>query len=152
MQDPNLFIGIDPGSSGGVCATTGRLSVCHKTPGTVADMAKLMLTILDLNTRPMVVIEAVHSMPGNSGRSMFTFGTNYGQWLGILASLHIPYIQVTPHSWMKTFGAMPKAKKDRKHHLRHLAQQRYPDLDITLATADAVLIAHYCFTTYKLNN
>ena len=152
MRDPNLFIGIDPGNSGGICATTGRISICDKTPGTVADMAKLMLSVLDMGTRPMVVIESVHSMPGNSGRSMFTFGTNYGQWLGILASLHIPYIQVPPTTWMRTFGAMPKARTARKNHLKHLAQQRYPDLHITLATADAVLIAHYCFTKYKLNN
>ena len=74
---------------------------------------------------------------------------NYGEWLGILATLKIPYIQVTPSKWMKHFGSMPKIKKDRKNHLKHLAQQRFPDVDITLATADAILIANYLKETNK---
>ena len=152
MQGPNLFIGIDPGKSGGVCATTGSVSVCSKCPDTVADMATLMKALLDMGDRPMCVIESVHSMPGQGVASTFKFGKNYGEWLGILASLSIPYIQVTPSKWMKAFGAMPKPKKDRKNHLKHLAQQRYPQLHITLATADAVLLAHYSFITYRITH
>ena len=152
MESPNLFIGIDPGKSGGVCATTGSVSVCSKCPDTVADMYKLLEAILEMDTRPMVIIEAVHSFPGNSARSMFNFGENYGMWLGILASLHVPYMQVTPSKWMKLYGSLPKPKTARKNKLKHLAQQRYPKLHITLATADAVLLAHYSFVTYKLNN
>jgi len=38
---------------------------------------------------------------------------------------------------------MPKERKDRKNHIKHLAQQRYPDVKITLATSDAMLIANY---------
>ena len=83
-------------------------------------------------------------MPGNSARSMFTFGSNYGMWLGLLAAYNIPYTQVTPAKWIRSYGSMPKAKTQRKNHLKHLAQQRYPDLKVTLATADAILIANYC--------
>ena len=43
---------------------------------------------------------------------------------------------------MKHFGTMPKDKKDRKNHLKHLAQQRFPSVKITLATADAILLAN----------
>ena len=149
MEGPNLFIGIDPGKKGGIAATNGNMSMCCKCPDTVADMYKLLKTVIDIGNKPICVIEHVHSMPGNSGRSMFTFGTNYGQWLGILASLQVPYIQASPMKWMKHYGPRPKDKKSRKKHLKHLAQQRYPQLPITLATADAVLIAHYCFVTYK---
>ena len=85
-------------------------------------------------------------MPGNSGRSMFTFGTNYGMHLGLLASNKIPYIKSTPPVWMKSFSSMPRHKRARKNHIKQLAQQLYPNTDkpITLATSDAVLIAHYC--------
>ena len=100
-------------------------------------------------SQPIAIIEAVHSMPGNSGRSMFTFGTNYGIWLGLLAAYPIPYRQVTPSKWIGHYGTMPKIKTARKNHLKHLAQQRYPDLHITLATADAILIAHYCMIIHK---
>ena len=149
MSGPNLFIGIDPGKSGGVCAVSGDMSICSKCPATIADMVALMKALLDIDSRPMCIIEAVHSMPGQGVVSTFTFGTNYGQWIGILASLGVPYIQVTPAKWMSTYGSRPKGKTERKNHLKHLAQQRYPQLSITLATADAVLIAHYCLVTYK---
>ena len=88
-------------------------------------------------------------MPGNSGRSMFTVGMNYGQWIGILATLKIPYIQVTPHKWQKWYGSMPKVRKDRKNHLKHLAQQRFPNAKINLTTADAMLICNYLKETNK---
>ena len=152
MAGPNLFIGIDPGNSGGICVISHSTSICTKCPDTVADMVCLAKAMIDIDTNPICVIESVHSMPGNSGRSMFTFGTNYGMWLGILASLQIPYMQASPMKWMKHYGPRPKDKKARKNHLKHLAQQRYPQLPITLATADAVLIAHYCFSTYKTSH
>ena len=152
MDSPNLFIGIDPGKKGGIAATTGKLSICSKCPDTVADMVVLLKALLDIDTKPMCVIESVHSMPGQGVKSTFTFGTNYGMWLGILASLQVPYIQVSPTKWMNIYGPRPKDKTARKNYLKHLAQQRYPKLPITLATADAILLAHYCFTTYKLSN
>ena len=83
-------------------------------------------------------------MPKQGVVSVFTFGKNYGQWLGILASNGVPYKEVTPQTWMKYYGAMPKDKAKRKKHLKHLAQSLYPNIKITLKTADAVLIAHWC--------
>ena len=152
MEGPNLFIGIDPGKKGGIAATNGSVSICSKCPDTVSDMSKVLDTIRDMGTKPICIIEHVHSFPGNSARSMFTFGSNYGMWLGILASLKIPYIEVTPSKWMKHYGTLPKDKKIRKTKLKHLAQQRYPELHITLDTSDAVLLAHYALANYKVNN
>jgi hypothetical protein len=150
VEGPNLFIGIDPGKSGGICATNGIISICSKCPGTVADMANTMTAMLDIDTNPITVIESVHSMPGQGVKSVFTFGQNYGEWLGILASLQVPYIQVSPSKWMSHYGSRPKDKTARKNHLKHLAQQRYPKLPVTLATADAILLAHYGFVNYRI--
>tara|TARA_Y100001963_G_C6781993_1_gene450466 strand:+ start:2097 stop:2552 length:456 start_codon:yes stop_codon:yes gene_type:complete len=140
-----LFIGIDPGIKGGVAFIFENSYSVSTTPGTVQEMANMIVDIKSIapNIPIYCCIEAVHSMPGNSGRSMFTFGTNYGQWLGILATLKIPYIQVTPHKWMSHYGKMPKVKKDRKNHIKHLAQQRFPNVKINLTTSDAMLIANY---------
>ena len=44
---------------------------------------------------------------------------------------------------MKHYGSMPKEKKDRKNHLKHLGQQRFPNIKITLKTSDAILLANY---------
>ena len=82
-------------------------------------------------------------MPKQGVKSMFTFGENYGHWVGVLAALKIPYNLITPIVWMKHYSPIPKDKKDRKNYLKSVAQRLYPDSHITLATADAILIAHY---------
>ena len=144
-MENRLFIGIDPGIKGGIAFIYNDMYHVMATPNTVQEMSKALSQVNNIapNMSKYCCIEAVHSMPGNSGRSMFTFGTNYGQWLGILATLGIPYIQVTPSKWMKHYGSMPKQKKDRKNHIKHLAQQRFPNVKITLGTSDAMLIANY---------
>jgi len=150
-MENRVFIGIDPGIKGGIAVIYNDNYRVWPTPGTVAGMADVLIELKGQGTNLAMYccIERVHSFPGNSGRSMFTFGCNYGQWLGILATLKIPYIQVTPHKWMAHHGSMPKNKKDRKNHIKHLAQQRFPDVDITLATSDAMLIANYMRETNK---
>ena len=137
-MENRVFIGIDPGINGGI-------AIIYNDSYTVQEMADVLITLKDQapNLPMYTIIEKCHSMPGNSGRSMFTFGCNYGQWLGILAVLRIPYTEVIPNKWMAHYGSRPKDKKDRKNHLKHLAQQRYPDVKITLATSDAMLIANY---------
>tara|TARA_Y100000593_G_scaffold92335_1_gene183592 strand:- start:8443 stop:8997 length:555 start_codon:yes stop_codon:yes gene_type:complete len=147
IQD-HLYIGIDPGVSGGICCITGPDMVAIKCPGTTSDMSEVVSVVSDISKHSgykcYAIIESVHSMPGQGVKSCFTFGKNYGEWLGILAANKVPYKQVTPQKWMKLFGVMPKDKKARKNHIKHLAQQRYPDSKITLATSDAILIAEYC--------
>ncbi len=150
-MENRLFIGIDPGIKGGIAFMYDDDYHVKNTPNTVQEMAQTLIAIKDIapNTPTYCCIEAVHSMPGNSGRSMFTFGTNYGQWLGILATLKIPHVLVTPHKWMSWYGSRPKNRKDRKNHLKNLAQQRFPNAKITLGTADAMLIANYLRETNK---
>ena len=150
-MENRVFIGIDPGINGGIAIIYNDAYTVQKCPNTIQEMADVLITLKDQapNLPMYTIIEKVHSMPGNSGRSMFTFGCNYGQWLGILAVLRIPYIEVIPNKWMKHYGSMPKKRKDRKNHIKHLAQQRYPDVKITLATSDAMLIANYMRETNK---
>ena len=145
-----VFIGIDPGKSGGIAIIYNDGYYVKKCPNTVLEMANELIPLSDVpDIQKYAIIEQVHSMPGQGVKSVFTFGQGYGQWLGILATLKIPYIQVTPHKWIKHYGSMPKPKKDRKNHLKHLAQQRFPDVKITLATSDAILIANYLRETNK---
>ena len=150
-MDNRVFIGIDPGIKGGIAFIYNDTYYAKQTPPTVSEMADELIALQDMGPNlPMYCcIEQVHSMPKQGVKSVFTFGKGYGQWLGILATLRIPYIQVTPHRWMSHYGSRPRDKKDRKNHLKHLAQQRFPDQKITLATADAMLIANYMRETNK---
>ena len=151
-MDNRIYIGIDPGKNGGIGIIYNDTAYCKRCPATVQEMSEEIRICKEIapDIQKYAIIEQVHSMPKQGVKSVFTFGQGYGQWLGILASYSIPYIQVTPQKWMKFFGAMPKEKKDRKNHLKHLAQQRFPGIKITLATSDAILLATYLKENKKI--
>lgn len=144
-MDNRIYIGIDPGKNGGIGFIYNDIAYCRKCPTTVSDMTEEIKVVMEMapDIQKFAIIEDVHSMPGQGVRSVFTFGKGYGQWIGILSALSIPYTQVSPQKWMKFYTPLPKDKKERKNKLKHLAQQRFPELNITLATADAMLLANY---------
>ena len=137
-----IYIGIDPGKSGGICFLMDDEIKTFKCPATTHDMAEELILAKDIR-KCTAIVEKVHSFPGQGVASTFNFGYNYGVWLGILSALHIPYQLCLPRKWMKFYGSMPKEKKDRKNHLKQLAQQMYPDHKVTLYNADAILLANY---------
>ena len=119
-MENRVFIGIDPGINGAIAILYNDTYTVKKCPNTVHEMADDLVLLKEMapNLPMYCIIEKVHSQPGNSARSMFTFGANYGQWIGILSTLKIPYREVVPSIWMKHFGSMPKIRKDRKNHLK----------------------------------
>ena len=144
-MDNRIYIGIDPGKNGGIGIIYNDGAYCKRCPATVSEMAEEIKVCMDIapDIQKQAIIEAVHSMPGQGVKSVFTFGEGYGKWLGILAAHKISYIQVSPQKWLKYYNPLPRDKKERKNQLKHLAQQRFPGLKITLATADAILLANY---------
>ena len=146
MMKDKLFIGIDPGVNGGIAFIQGNNVAVHKCPDTTHDMALALMSYISKaykdNVVCMAAIEKVHSMPKQGVASTFKFGMNYGTWLGILSTAKVPYKKVTPLTWMKYFGtSRPKDKTKRKNHLKQIAQELCPEAKITLATADALLLA-----------
>ena len=142
-----IYIGIDPGKSGGICFLMDDEIKTFKCPTTTHDMAEKL--IISKNIRKCTaVIERVHAFPGQGVTSCFNFGYNYGVWLGILSALHIQYKLVSPQKWIKYYGVPKMEKKDRKNYLKQLAQQMYPDHKVTLYNADAILLANYIKKTY----
>ena len=105
------------------------------------------------NTAPdkiRLLMERVWARPTNAVRAAFSYGTNYGQWLGIAASHEVKTYTELPNNWMKWFGC-PKGmiSRDRKNWLKDKAKELYPNIKkITLATADAILICHYAKEEY----
>ena len=144
-MDNRNYIGIDPGKNGGIGIIYDDLAYCKKCPATVLEMAEEIKACIEMapDIQKQAVIELVHSMPKQGVKSCFTFGEGYGKWLGILAANKIPYIQVSPQKWQKFYGTLNKDRKERKNQLKHLAQQRFPEIKIPLPTADAILLANY---------
>ena len=94
------------------------------------------------------MIEAVHSMPGQGVASSFKFGKNYGFLRGLLVANRVAFDQVSPQRWQKSLSLQKKSKEEtktqHKNNIKGKAQQLYPQLKVTLATADAIMLAVYC--------
>jgi len=149
------YIGIDPGKSGGICSIEDNRLRANKCPDSVQGMAELFKDILQ-DTSPKDVflyIEKVWAMPHDGKSSIFTFGQNFGQWEGVIASFNIIPIYVTPSTWMKHHEVQKGLKKqERKNILKQMAQEfinsnNYMSYQwkgiATLATADAIMLAKY---------
>ena len=147
-----ITIGIDPGKGGGIAFIKGRNKAsAFKCPATPIEIVKLVKRETKNFKIKRAMIEKVHSMPRDGVVSAFSFGRNYGEWLGILAALKIPVSDVRPQVWQKFYGKLPKEKKSRKHKLKQFAFELYPGAKNTLATADAVLIGHYYLNLGVIN-
>ena len=140
------IIGIDPGQGGAIaCWNKGIKS--YKCPQNVETMAGIVEEFIFNSENIYAYIEQVHAMPHDGRSSLFKFGTNYGAWLGILASYQIHTIQVSPQKWMKYWQEkldmkLPKDKPSRKRQLKEIASH-YTDKKVTLYNADAILITMY---------
>ena len=144
------IIGIDPGQSGGIAWVTGSDMRVAKMPETLADLWTLFEIIEKAGTPEQrlskavsgfkAYIEQVHSMPGQGVASSFKFGRGYGNLEMALTAANIPFERVTPQKWQKAMGCMTKGDKNVS---KRKAQELFPQLKITHATADATLIAEY---------
>ena len=149
------IVGIDPGLAGAVAVldANGTLDALADTPtlvlkvqrGTrqvydVPGMAALLRPYAGLHVH--VCVEESQPMPGQGSRSMFTTGYGYGLWLGILASLALPYTSVRPSVWKR---ALALGKDKETSRLR--AMQLFPGADLRLkkhhGRAEALLLAYY---------
>ena len=135
-----LIIGIDPGKSGGVAWVRdgGQVPFARKMPDTVHDLVDL-LRVRDLSDAKCY-LEKVHAMPGQGVTSMFTFGQGLGQLEGVLAALGIPVEWVTPQKWQAALSCKTAGDKNVS---KRKAQELFPSVKWTHATADAALICEY---------
>jgi crossover junction endodeoxyribonuclease RuvC len=144
----SIIIGIDPGIHGGIAIifSDGKAEA-HKMPDTERDIYDLLNDIADRNSYLIdVFLESVHSMPGQGVSSSFKFGRGYGFLRGCVTALRYPLHDVTPQKWQRALGCLTGGDKNVS---KQKAQQLYPQLKITHATADALLIATYGKQTFR---
>jgi crossover junction endodeoxyribonuclease RuvC len=144
-----LFIGIDPGKSGGIAmidtqenyqvaqefSEDGLISVCEE------------IRIKGRTMKVICCLEKVGSRPGQGVVSMFNFGQSVGYIKGVLESFRISYQEITPQKWKKEFGLNSK-----KAASIEVCRKLFPDVSL-LATqrckkphdgmAEALLMAEY---------
>lgn len=143
---PTAIIGIDPGASGGIATLydSGHYAAA-KMPDTERDFWDLLsgIVLSQKDAQWNLVLEKVHAMPGQGVSSTFKFGQNYGMCRAFGIALGIPIHEMTPTTWQKALGLAAKidGKTARKNAHKARAQEIFPNLTITHATADALLIA-----------
>lgn len=141
-----LFIGIDPGVTGGWAIVRADGSL-HSYEQFIdwKSTSKTLVTALKEDT-VMAALEKVHSMPRDGGKSAFTFGANFGGWLALLESLNVSHALVPPQTWQKAMlGSFPKGES--KARALEYVSRRYPDTEFFKSKHginDAVCIALYC--------
>lgn len=142
------IIGIDPGKNGAIAWIQDGKPCVEKMPETVQDLWDFVdnfaiSLMCSYECRPLHVkayLEQVHSMPGQGVSSSFKFGNGFGHLEMALTAAGIPFERVTPQKWQKALGCMTKGDKNVS---KRRAQELFPQLKITHATADALLICEY---------
>lgn len=135
-----IYIGVDPGISGGVaaCDNHGHFKAWGM-PETEKDIYQ-MFRDLGSAKNTCALIERVHSMPAQGIVSAFTFGKGYGGLRMAMVASFIPFEEVTSRVWQQALGCLSGGDKNVT---KARAQQLFPNLKITHAIADALLICEY---------
>ena len=145
-----LFIGIDPGKSGGIAHIHAINSHIETVPYSNEALLQILEDIYYGASDCQSIIcclEKVGAMPGQGVVSMFNFGQSVGYIKGVLEAFRIPYQEITPQKWKKEFGLNSDKAKSAE-----VCRKLFPDINL-LATprckkphdgmAEALLMAEY---------
>lgn len=144
------IIGIDAGLHGGIAILEGdKLIEVTKMPETPKDIHLFLSKYHD----GVAYLEELGGMPKMGGVPMFRMGRNFGQIEMSLLAEGIRTIKVKPQKWEKFYSLGTKKKAGGytawKRILKAKAQELFPDVKVTLANSDALLIAWYGYKNEK---
>lgn len=126
---------------------TGEMEDKYRTVYNIPELIKL---IKDINPS-LVVLEYVHGRLGDGAIQAFNFGLGFGMYQGILHTLEIPIIMVSPQQWKKDLKLINLDKEAS----RQLALKLFPDLVEQLSRkkdegrAETLLIYYWYKHFYK---
>lgn len=114
QPSPAIFIGIDPGKTGGLCAITEEGDIAliakfdNKNPALIIKEAIAVYT--GWGNELCIALEKVHAYPGQGVSTSFAFGTGYGIIQGALSALGYEYALYTPQAWQSVLPVAESAK------------------------------------------
>jgi crossover junction endodeoxyribonuclease RuvC len=137
-------MGIDPGKTGAFAFIDEEMK--YEVFDFPDDPGEVVSELITRNVQ-WAALEKVGAMPGQGVTSMFSFGTNYGIWQGILYSLKISFDLVTPATWQKGI-VFQSDGKDPKERALTAARRMFPLAELDRkkdhGRADALLMALWC--------
>jgi len=137
------LIAVDPGKGGGIAVLDREGVHLHNMPESLADICAQLREY----GAATVILEEVPKYCGGKRPESTTFvlAQNLGRIEGIVTAIGYPLVRVHPKAWQKTFSiSRDKQKSDAwKRRLKALACELFPHLDVTLKTADALLLLEH---------
>ncbi len=150
------IVAIDPGASGGMAVRWFEKTDCWPMPETEGDVLERLREIKNVagleGDDLVCVLEEVGGFAGKAqpGSAMFRFGAQFGFVKGVVQALGIRLVMVRPQVWQKGFGLGTASgcasRGEWKNKLKAEAQRRFPQLKVTLKTADALLMVEYAIS------
>lgn len=148
-----IIIGIDPGTNGGIAVLDDKGGVIDvtkmpPTPQDILNFLNIFVMRAEAEQCPIVCyMEKVgYGMPGQSSKATATFARHCGHLDMALLALGISTNTVTPNLWEKSYqlgSSKGFSKTEWKNRLKAKAQQMFPKVKVSLANADALLLAEY---------
>lgn len=139
-----IYIGVDNGSSGGIAAIEEDGSVIRAVNMPPTDVEILICLSVIVNGNPAgsrAVLEHAQSFPKMGVTSAFNYGKGYGAVQMALSAAMIRFDIVVPRKWQAALSCLSGGDKNVT---KRRAEQLFPDVKVTHAIADALLIAEYC--------
>lgn len=117
----NVIGAVDPGAKGAVCIMTSQRTEVHM--------------LKDFNMKLLracshVFVEKAQAMPKQGVSSMFNYGVGFGEIIGWLKSMEVPYTLVTPSQWTKAMHMGVSAKLEGKARSIEAAQRLFPGVSL----------------------
>lgn len=140
------ILAFDPGKGGGLAHQPASGDAIVLRPWTVEhELSDYLRSINPAGYDAVVEDVPAFVSSATSNASSFKLGYNFGYIVGCLRSLGFRTNLVKPKDWQKGLqGLKPKmGYTARKRMLKDNAVRLYPDLKVTNATADALLILEY---------
>lgn len=108
LFDKTIYIGIDPGSRGALAAINDAnvpdiIALIQYNKFGISAYKDFLLDLKKSQFNLKICIESVHSLPRDGHQAAFSFGVKFGEIIGMLISLELPYELYTPRIWQKTY-------------------------------------------------
>jgi len=86
------------------------------------------------------MLEQLHAYPKRGSIGNFKLGRHYGMLGAFLTAYGVDYKEATPQKWQRALGCLTGGDKNVT---KKKAQELFPDVKVTHAIADALLLAEY---------
>lgn len=136
--------GIDPGQNGGLAVLddSAHPLFLYKLDKGYIDIRNGLSHYRDA----LYYVEDVWSRPGNGVKAAFTYGFNIGELHSAINQNSLIHEMIYPKDWQNHYNIKKEkteSKTEFKGRLKELAQYYFPNANVTLWNADALLIALY---------